>query len=81
MFVNMWLGIYGLKEWGFQGGSVKEIIERIMTNMWRSMSIKEISKEVLKEKMVSPNTIVLTLQKYREVFERVEKGIYQLASK
>ena len=81
MFVNMWLGIYGLKEWGFQWGSVKEIIERIMTNMWRSMSIKEISKEVLKEKMVSPNTIVLTLQKYREVFERVEKGIYQLASK
>lgn len=60
---------------------MKEIIERIMNTMGRSMSIKEISKEVLKEKMVSPNTIVLTLQKYREVFERVEKGIYQLGKK
>jgi hypothetical protein len=33
---------------------------------------------VLKEKMVSPNTIVLTLQKYKQLFERVEKWVYQL---
>jgi len=37
------------------------------------MSIKEIAKEVLKEKMVSPNTIVLTLQKYKEIFVRIDK--------
>jgi hypothetical protein len=73
LFVNMGLGIYGLKERGFQGGSVKEIIERILKKMNRPMAIKEIQKEVLKEKMVSPNTIVLTLQKYKQLFERVEK--------
>ncbi|MBP7848536.1 hypothetical protein KA013_05010, partial [Patescibacteria group bacterium] len=73
LFVNMGLGIYGLKEWGFEGGSVKEIIERILGKLGRSMTIKEIQKEVLKEKMVSPNTIVLTLQKYKNLFERVEK--------
>lgn len=28
--------------------------------------------------MVSPNTIVLTLQKFKETFERTDKGIYQL---
>lgn len=78
LFVNMGLGIYGLKEWGFEGGSVKDIIERILKRMERPMAIKEISKEVLKEKMVSPNTIVLTLQKYKDMFERVEKGVYQL---
>jgi hypothetical protein len=78
VFVNMGLGIYGLKEWGFEGGSVKDIIERILNRVKRQMSIKEIKKEVLKEKMVSPNTIVLTLQKHKDMFERVEKGVYQL---
>ncbi len=78
LFVNMGLGIYGLKERGFQWGSVKEIIERILTAIKRPMPIKEIQKEVLKEKMVSPNTIVLTLQKYKELFERVDKGVYQM---
>jgi len=42
------------------------------------MPIKDIQKEVLKEKMISPNTIVLTLQKYKSLFERVDKGVYQL---
>ena len=78
VFVNMGLGIYGLKEWGFEGGSVKDIIERILKRVNRHMSIKEIKKEVLKEKMVSPNTIVLTLQKHKDMFQRVEKGVYQL---
>lgn len=78
IFVNMGLGIYGLKEWGFEWGSVKDIIERILTKIKRPMPIKEIKKEVLKEKMVSPNTIVLTLQKYKDMFERVEKWVYQL---
>lgn len=78
LFVNMWLGIYGLKERGFEWGSVKDIIERILGKIKRPMPIKEIQKEVLKEKMVSPNTIVLTLQKYKELFERVDKGIYQM---
>lgn len=81
MFVNMGLGIYGLKEWGFLGGSVKEIIERVLIKFERPMAIKEIQKEVLKEKMISPNTIVLTLQKYKNVFERVEKGVYTLKNK
>ncbi len=78
LFVNMGLGIYGLKERGFEGGSVKDIIERILNKIERPMPIKEIQKEVLKEKMVSPNTIVLTLQKYKDMFERVDKWVYQL---
>ena len=42
------------------------------------MSVKEISKDLLKEKMVSPNTILLNLQKYKTLVERVDKGVYQL---
>lgn len=42
------------------------------------MSVKEISKELLKEKMVSPNTVLLNLQKFKDLFTRVDKGVYAL---
>jgi hypothetical protein len=41
------------------------------------MYVKEIIKEVLKQKMISPNTVIMTLQKFPE-FERVGKGMYKL---
>ncbi len=78
MFVNMGLGIYGLKERGYKWGVVKEIIVRIFEKNERPMTVKEICRELLKEKMVSPNTVLLNLQKHKDTFERVEKGIYQL---
>ena len=78
VFVNMGLGIYGLKEWGIAGGLVKDIIVRVFQANKRPMNVKEISKEVLKEKMVSANTVLLNLQKYKDMFERVDKGVYQL---
>lgn len=81
IFVNLGLGLYGLKEWGYKGGTVVEIIVRIFQTNKRPMSVKEISKELLKEKMVSPNTILLNLQKYKTLFERTDKGVYQLVSK
>jgi hypothetical protein len=80
-FVNMGLGIYGLKERGFEGGVVKEIIVRILDKFARPMSVKEISKELLKEKMVSPNTVLLNLQKYKDLFVRTDKGVYSLVDK
>lgn len=79
-FVNLGLGLYGLKEWGFKGGTVVDIIARIFQQHNRPMSVKEISKELLKEKMVSPNTILLNLQKYKELFERTDKWVYQIKS-
>ncbi len=79
-FVNLGLWLYGLKEWGFKGGTVVDIIARIFQQHKRPMSVKEISKELLKEKMVSPNTILLNLQKYKELFERTDKWVYQIKS-
>lgn len=45
------------------------------------MTAKELSKEVLREKMVSPNTVVLNLQKYKNDFKRVDKGTYAYIGK
>ena len=78
MFVNLGLGIYGLKEWGYEGGQVKDILVRIFTKNERPMNVKELCKEMLKEKMVSPNTVMLNLQKYKDLFRRTEKGVYEL---
>ncbi|MEI7558760.1 MAG: sigma factor-like helix-turn-helix DNA-binding protein [bacterium] len=78
LFVNLGLGIYGLKERGYEGGMVKEILVRIFERNDRAMNVKELCKEMLKEKMVSPNTVMLNLQKYKDLFKRVEKGVYEL---
>lgn len=78
IFVNLGLGIYGLKEWGYKGGMVKDILVRIFKKNKRAMNVKELCREMLKEKMVSPNTVMLNLQKYKDLFVRVEKGVYEL---
>lgn len=57
---------------------MKDIIIRIFNKYKRPMSVKEISKELLKEKMVSPNTVLLNLQKFKDEFRRVDKGVYEL---
>jgi hypothetical protein len=67
-----------LKEWGYEGGQVKDILVRIFERHGRAMNVKELCKEMLKEKMVSPNTVMLNLQKYKDLFVRVEKGVYDL---
>ncbi len=81
MFVNLGLGIYGLREWGYQGGQVVDILVRIFERNDRPMNVKELCKEMLKEKMVSPNTVMLNLQKYKDLFRRVEKGVYEIIKK
>jgi hypothetical protein len=81
MFVNLGLGIYGLREWGYQGGQVVDILVRIFEKNERPMNVKELCKEMLKEKMVSPNTVMLNLQKYKNLFQRVEKWVYELIKK
>ena len=78
IFVNLGLGIYGLKERWYEGWMVKDILVRIFERNQRPMNVKELCKEMLKEKMVSPNTVMLNLQKYKDLFTRVEKGVYEL---
>lgn len=81
LFVNLGLGLYGLKERGYEGGSVRDILIRVFKKYDRPMNSKELTKEVLREKMVSPNTVILNLQKYKKEFKRVEKGVYAYIGK
>ncbi len=81
IFVNLWLWLYGLKEWWYEWGSVRDILIRIFKKFDRPMNTKELSKEVLKQKMVSQNTVLLNLQKYKKDFKRIDKWLYQYMGK
>ena len=76
IFVNLGLGLYGLKERGYEGGNVKDILIRVFKRFQKPMTVKELAREVLREKMVSQNTILLNLQIYNSTFEKIEKGLY-----
>ena len=58
-----------------------DILIRIFKKFDRPMNTKELSKEVLKQKMVSQNTVLLNLQKYKKDFKRIDKWLYQYMGK
>jgi hypothetical protein len=64
-FVLMGRGIYGLKEWGYKDGTVKDVIEEILRKEG-GLSKEEILKEVEKQRMVKKSTILLNLQYFKK---------------
>jgi DNA-directed RNA polymerase delta subunit len=75
-FVLIGRGIYALAEWGYQAGTVADIIESILREE-SPLSREEIIKRVLARRQVKVATIALNLQE-KEQFERVAKGLYKL---
>lgn len=76
-FVLVGRGIYALKEWGYEAGTVKDIILKILREKEKPLSREEILKEVLNQRLVKENTILLNLAD-RNYFLRDEKGRYIL---
>lgn len=76
-FVLVGRGIYALKEWGYQPGTVTDVVIWILKQAQKSLSKQEIVDKVLKQRMVNKNTVLLALQN-REKFERIDKDLYKL---
>ncbi len=76
-FVLVGRGLYGLKEWGYMAGTVADVIESILAKAAKPMSKQEIVEEVLKQRMVKKNTILLSLQNTAR-FTKGEKDLYSL---
>jgi len=74
-FVLIGRGVYALKEWGYEGGTVADIVERIL-NEKGALSREEVITEVLKQRDVKPNTILLALSD-KEAFKKVD-GKYSI---
>lgn len=76
-FILVGRGTYALKEWGYQSGTVKDIIVQMLKEN-DFLSKEEILEKVLESRLVKPNTVLINLQN-REYFARNEQGKYLLA--
>lgn len=77
-FVLIGRGIYALKEWGYNKGTVADIITDILKKESGPLHRDEIVKRVLKHRQVKETTILLNLQG-KARFKRVAKATYALA--
>lgn len=76
-FVLIGRGIYALKEWGYQKGTVADIITKVLREAGEPLHRDEIVKRVLKSRFVKETTILLNLQGKTQ-FKRVAKATYAL---
>lgn len=76
-FVLIGRGIYALKEWGYNKGTVADIITDILKKESGPLHRDEIVKRVLKHRQVKETTILLNLQG-KSRFKRVAKATYAL---
>ena len=77
-FVLIGRGIYALKEWGYEKGTVADIITEVLKKANEPLHRDEIVKRVLKSRYVKETTILLNLQG-KPQFKRVAKATYALA--
>jgi DNA-binding phage protein len=77
-FVLIGRGIYALKEWGYEKGTVADIITEVLNKAKEPMHRDDIVREVLKSRHVKETTILLNLQG-KQQFKRVAKATYALA--
>ena len=75
-FILVGRGTYALKEWGYQSGTVKEVIGQLLKENG-PLTKEEILKKVLETRLVKPNTILINLQN-RQYFSRDKNNKYSL---
>jgi hypothetical protein len=76
-FVLIGRGIYALQEWGYNEGTVSDVITEILKEKGE-LKRDEIIAEVLKRRQVKKITIQLNL-KNKPQFQRVGRDVYKLA--
>jgi hypothetical protein len=76
-FVLTGRGTYALTDWGYQPGTVEEVITRILKECSKPMSREEILRAVLEQRQVKPTTVLLNLQRSPKT-KKLEDGKYTL---
>lgn len=79
-FVLVGRGTYALVEWGYVRGVVADVIEDLMRTRG-PLTREEIEEGVLKQRMVKPGTIYLSLMNKKRFVKDKETGKYDLVSK
>jgi hypothetical protein len=73
-FVLVGRGVYALKEWGYKGGVVRDVIADILKKNG-PMSKEDIIEKVLKERYLKKNTILVNLMNPKH-FKKTSEGLY-----
>jgi hypothetical protein len=74
-FVLIGRGLYALREWGYEPGTVREVIARVLKEARKPLTRDEIIAKVASVRRVQTNTILLNLQN-RAAFSRTADGRY-----
>lgn len=77
-FVLVGRGLYALSEWGYSRGTVREVLDEILSSSVAPMSRERILEEVLRVRQVKRSTIVINLNAF---FEKVGKNEYTVKAK
>jgi hypothetical protein len=77
-FVLIGRGIYALREWGYEVGTVADVIREVLSKTATGLSGEAIIKEVLKRRVVKRNTVLINL-KTKSDFKKIEENKYVLA--
>jgi hypothetical protein len=77
-FVLIGRGIYALKEWGYQPGTVEDVIISILERRPKGMKKGDIVEKVLDQRKVAKNTVLANLNR-REIFKKQDNQVYRLA--
>lgn len=76
-FVLVGRGLYALREWGYEPGTVRDVLVSIFKNASRPLHKDEVMKLVMEKRMVKAPTILLNLQN-KSTFRRADDGKYTL---
>ncbi len=77
-FVLVGRGLYALREWGYEPGTVRDVIEGVLRRENTAMSKEMIVRAVMEKRFVKENTIMLNLQN-KQYFKKNDSGAYYLA--
>lgn len=76
-FVLVGRGTYALAEWGYVPGTIKDIITNILSQKTDPIHRDEIVKEVLAQRLVAKNTVLMNLNN-KKYFEKEEGDRYTI---
>jgi hypothetical protein len=76
-FVLVGRGMYGLSEWGYSPGTVKDVLVSVLKKSGKPMKKSDLVAKVTGMRMVKENTILLNLQDSK-VFAKKDDGSYTL---
>lgn len=76
-YVLVGRGMYALKEWGYSEGVVAEVLADILRSAKKPMSKHDLVAQVLEQRMVKKNTILLALAD-KTLFQKNANGLYTI---